>query len=95
MCRGHHVVLMWKTCKDLYQRVYEHIFRGHALEYFKKDMINLIQMHFLCSLKGSNLLLQRLLVKKGLPEDFQLISLDSDANLRSVVYVSLHRLHCS
>jgi len=39
--------------------------------------------------EGSNLLLQRLLVKKGFAEPFQLLSFDSDANLCPVVYRSL------
>ena len=37
---------------------------------------------------GSNLLLQRLLVKKGFAEPFQLLSFDSETNLCPVVYVS-------
>ena len=37
---------------------------------------------------GSNLLLQRLLIKKGIPDaGYQLISFDSDSNLCSVTYV--------
>ena len=46
-------------------------------------------LEYVCLLiSGSNLLLQRILVKKSLPQDFQLISLDSDAKLCSVFYVS-------
>ncbi|CAH1788615.1 unnamed protein product [Owenia fusiformis] len=36
--------------------------------------------------EGSNLLLQRLLIKKGLPPNFQLLSFDSDVNLCAAVY---------
>ena len=39
-------------------------------------------------LTGSNLLLHRLLIEKGVPENFQLISFDSDTNLCPAVYVS-------
>ncbi|ELU05627.1 hypothetical protein CAPTEDRAFT_229000 [Capitella teleta] len=39
--------------------------------------------------EGSNLLLQRLLVRKGIPENLQLLSFDSDSNLCSVTYRSL------
>lgn len=39
--------------------------------------------------EGSNLLLQRLLILKGTPDNFQLISFDSDANLCPTIYRSL------
>lgn len=39
--------------------------------------------------EGSNLLLMRLMVKKGLPAAFQAISFDSDGNLCKSPYVSL------
>lgn len=39
--------------------------------------------------EGSNLLLSRLLVKKGLPSGFQAISFDSDANLCKSPYVCM------
>lgn len=39
--------------------------------------------------EGSNLLLLRLLVKKGVPDDFQLISFDADANLCATTYKPL------
>lgn len=38
--------------------------------------------------EGSNLLLSRLLIKKGLPSSFQAISFDSDGNLCKSPYVS-------
>ncbi|KAK2170694.1 hypothetical protein LSH36_1g17002 [Paralvinella palmiformis] len=41
--------------------------------------------------EGSNLLLQRLLIKRGMPDNFQLTSLDSNASLCPVTYRSLDR----
>lgn len=38
---------------------------------------------------GSNLLLHRLFVEKGIPESLQLISFDSDTNLCPAIYVSI------
>lgn len=39
--------------------------------------------------EGSNLLLCRLLVSKGLPDNFEAVSFDSDANLCKSPYVGL------
>lgn len=39
--------------------------------------------------EGSNLLLQRILVKFGLPENFEIIALDAEANLCSMSYKKL------
>lgn len=41
--------------------------------------------------EGSNLLLQRLLIKKGIPNNFQLIAFDSDTNICPVSYRELEK----
>jgi hypothetical protein len=43
-------------------------------------------------IEGANLLLQRLLIRKTLPGNFALLSLDADARLCPVSYVSFCHL---
>jgi hypothetical protein len=54
----------------------------HKIIYRLNDFV------FTFNFSGSNLLLHRLLIEKGIPDNLQFLSFDSDTNLCSVIYVS-------